>query len=419
MSKHVWIVNHHALIPSKDGGSGRHLNMARYLPDYGWTASLIVASTIHPRGTQGMPGRRLRRITNEGGIPVLWVRAPAYGGNTLRRFLGMVVFALLAIAPGMTRGLKHPDVVVGSTVHLLGAWAGWRLAQRHRVPFVYEIRDVWPDTLVHLGRMRPSGLLARGMERLSVGLARRADLVVAPLPHIDDYLSDHGVDRGKFLWVSNGFDGEREEPEPDYEPGPDFVFMYLGAHGTANALDGIMEAFDRACLELPDTPMKLRFVGSGPLKDELMGFARTLRSANRISFEDRIPQGAVVARAREADCLVANTHDNPVYRYGVSLNKLFTYLYAHRPTVLACSEPDNAISEAGAGIVVPGDDRVALAEAMLEMVRMPVNSRRELAGRGYNFVLDNYSHEGLASRFACGLDEVARRSNSHRSSRGQ
>jgi len=324
----------------------------------------------------------------------------------LRRLIGMIVFALMALVPGMTRGLQRPDVVMGSTVHLLGAWVGWRLAKRHRVPFVYEIRDVWPDTLIHLGRMNAESALAKFMERLSVNLAKRASLVVSPLPHIDRYLVDHSVDKTKFLWISNGFDGEREGVEPRYRPGSDFVFMYLGAHGNVNALDGIMEAFNQACSELPGVSLRLRLVGSGPLKPKLFEFSRTLPCADRISFEDRIAQGEVIARAREADCLVANMHDNPVYKYGVSPNKLFTYLYAHRPVVFACSEANNPISNSGGGIVVPGDDRGALAAAMVNMVNMPAETRYNLARKGYDHVLANYSYDALAGRFAEGLDQI-------------
>ena len=402
----MWLVNHHALVPSKDGGTGRHLNMARYLPQHGWTASLIIASTIHANGSQGMKGIRLRKISNEDGVPILWVRATAYGQSMLRRFIGMLVFALVALMPGITRGLQRPDVVVGSTVHLLGAWVGLRLAKRHKVPFIYEIRDVWPDALIHLGRLTPSHPMARVMEYLSVKLAQRATIVIAPLPNIDRYLKDHSVDPTKFVWVSNGFDGARELTLPTYSPGSEFVFMYLGAHGNANALDGILEAFDRACSSAPGLALRLRLVGDGPLKPSLIKFAESLSSADRISFEEQIPSADVIGRAREADCLVSNLHDSPVYDYGISPNKLYTYMYACRPVVFACSAPNNPIREGKSGLVVAGDDREALSHAMLEIAQMPVVSRIELARRGYEHVLDNYSHEALAARFAAGLDRA-------------
>lgn len=407
--RHVWIVNHHALIPSKDGAAGRHLNMAKWFPNSGWTASLIVASTIHATGAQAMKGLRLKKVTKERGVPVLWVRASAYGRSTARRFVGMFVFTLVAILPHTTKTLQKPDVVVGSTVHLLAAWVGLRLARRHRVPFVYEVRDVWPAALVHLGKLSPNGLLARFMTQLSLKLANAANLVIAPLPHLDRYLAENKIDPSKFLWVSNGIDMPREsEVEPANNS--DFTFMYLGSHGNANALDGIIEAFDQLCQEHPQKSYRLRLVGDGPLKPQLQTLAASLESREFIQFENRIPQDQVTTTAREADCLVANLHDSPVYEYGISPNKLFAYLHASRPIIFACSAPNNPIQEAGAGIVVPGDDRRALARAMHDMSVAPAQKRYQMASHGYEYVHNNYAHDVLATRFAGGLERLLEQS---------
>lgn len=405
-SAHVWFVNHHTVIPSKDSSAARHMNMARYMQEHGWSSSLIVASTRHSDGGQAMPGLRLRRITDEDGIPALWVRANAYGRSMLLRFVGMVMFTIVALLPGVTRGLQRPNVVVGSTVHPLAAWVGLRLAKRNRVPFVYEIRDVWPDALVHLGKVSSESWIARSMRRLSRHLARQAVLVISPLPNVDLYLAENGIDTAKFRWVSNGFDGSFDPAYSQPSETGTFTFMYLGAHGNANALDGILEAFDQLCTDHPTVDFRLRLVGDGPLKPQLVELAHTMPSANRISFENRIPQSEVTRRAREADCLVANLHDSPVYRYGISPNKLFGYLYAGRPVVFGCSAPNNPIREANAGIVVGGDDRPALAAAMYEVYAMGADARKALADNGHAYVVAEYTHTVLAAKLAAALDEA-------------
>lgn len=404
--RHVWFVNHHALIPSKDGGTGRHLKLARVLPRYGWTATLIVASTRHPEGSQALHGRRLRRITSEDGVPALWVRSVAYGKSTVRRFIGMAVFAAVLLLPGSTRGLKRPDIVLGSTVHLLAAWAGLRLARRRGVPFVFEIRDVWPETLIDSGAMRPRSPVAKGMRRLSAYLAQQAALVVSPLPRLDLYLQENGAGGTPFLWVSNGFDGP-DDAVADRLPESDvFTFMYLGSHGTANALETVLEAFDDACKAVPNRQLALRMVGAGPAKSRLIEHASRLDSGSRISFEERIPEREVIARAREADALVANMFDWPVYRYGISLNKLFAYLSAQRPVIFASNAPNNPVEEAGAGIVVPANDREALAAAMVELQGMPAELRERYARSGFEHVATNYSPKGLARALAEALDNL-------------
>lgn len=406
--RHVWIVNHYADIPSKDGGSARHLDLARYLPGYGWSASLIVASTTYPQGKQAMKGFRFRKITEELGVPVLWVRTMAYGTSTALRFVGMVIFALMTLMPGMTRGLRRPDVVIGSTVHPFAAWAGMRLARRYRVPFIYEIRDVWPETLIHLGKLSENSPLARVMSRLSLKLCRKASLVLSPLPHVDEYLRENGMPDKPFLWVSNGFDGAPEDPEPTLPERDTFTFMYLGNHSTGDILDGVIEAFDKASAARPDLELRLRLVGDGTLKPELQKQAAALPSAANIIFDDWIAPTKVLERSREADCLTGSLLDSPLYRYGISLNKMFSYMYAFRPVVFATSAPNNPVREADSGIVVAGDDREALAAAMVEMASAPIERRRQWARNGYRHLQEHYTPRILAGLLAEGLDSVTR-----------
>ncbi|MFS0703562.1 glycosyltransferase family 4 protein [Cellulomonas sp. 179-A 9B4 NHS] len=406
-SHRVWIVNHFASAPHKSGGGGRHYSMARWLGARGWTATVIGSTTVHPTGQQAFSGTRLTRRQVEDGVDCLWIWSNSYVSGSAMRVLGMVVFAVGVLIPGSTRRLGRPDVVIGSTVHLLAAWAGYRLARRHRVPFVFEIRDVWPETLVDLGAMKESSVAARAIKRLSLFLARRAAMVISPLPGVGRYLEENGVPT-PFEWIPNGTEVPLVEvghPAGTAGPGP-FTFMYLGSHGRANALDTLLTAFDRACALLPGTDLSFRLVGSGPEKDALRRSAADLAHGDRIRFEDRIPRAAVNARAGEADCLVANLRDRPVYRFGISLNKLYDYFLAARPIILASNAMNDPVSDAGAGTTVAADDADAVAHAMVAMVRASDDERRLMGERGRAFVTEQYSYQALAARLAKALDRV-------------
>jgi glycosyltransferase involved in cell wall biosynthesis len=183
--------------------------------------------------------------------------------------------------------------------------------------------------------------------------------------------------------------------------------MYLGSHGRANALESVLEAFNEACTTAGDADLRLRLVGEGPLKDDLKAQADAYPSADRITFEDKIPEDEVISRAHEADCLVANMHDLPVYRFGVGLNKSYMYLAAGRPVVLGSSAPNCPITEAGAGLVVPGDDSKAMSVAMLAVARLPFAERAKMALAGRQLLVEHYTYDTLAEKLAHGLDCVA------------
>jgi glycosyltransferase involved in cell wall biosynthesis len=147
-----------------------------------------------------------------------------------------------------------------------------------------------------------------------------------------------------------------------------------------------------------------------------MGLAQRLSSAARIHFEARIPQSDVLERAREADCLVINVLDQPVYRFGLGLNKFYAYMSAFRPVLVATSY-SSPISESGGGITVPSDDVGALADSMVKVALLSVGERREMAARGYRLVRSAYGYETLTARFARVLDLVADRRDSPESGR--
>lgn len=402
----VWVVNHYASAKSESGNSGRHYSLARCLLSSGWKTTVIAATTQHPSGRQLFPGFALTRRADDNGVDRLWVWSNSYRSG-VTRLVGMVVFTLGVLFRPNTRGLERPDVVIGSTVHLLGAWAGARLAKRYRVPFVYEVRDIWPETLVDLGALRENGMLARAIKSFSLSLAKRASLVLSPLPGLGRYLSENGVST-PFVWIANGTDPSLAAEGVSAEPRDDsgFTFMYLGAHGRANALDTLLAAFDRACELMPSTDLRFRLVGAGPLRDSLIEAAQKLPYGEKIRFEERIPRSEVIDRARQSDCLVVNLRDRPIYKYGISLNKLFDYMLAGRPIIIGSSAFNDPVKDAGAGITVPADDVEALAEAMVHVVRLNNKDRDEMGSRAREHVLTEYSYQVLASKLSASLDRL-------------
>lgn len=403
----VWVVNHYTTLPSRDGAGHRHFRLAQEMRGRGWNPVLILASTQHPSGSQYSGARAGNIYAVEEGVSYAMLRVPAYRGG-VQRLRNMFYFTAMLVKPSSTRHLPAPDLVIGSTVHLGAAWGARRLARRHGVPFVFEIRDIWPETLIDLGRLRAGSRLARLMKRFARRLCADADLVISPLPGVREYLDGLGLEKTPFKWISNGVDLEEEQPPEAVPAHDDFTVMYLGSLGNANGVRGLLEAFDRANDAPGAKRLRLRIVGDGTRAADLQKLAASLRSADAITFERRIPRGDVVPRAREADALIVNIEDLPVYRFGISLNKLFDYLAAARPIIIATSASNNPVAEAGAGFTVPAGDLEALAAAIRRMSETSDQERAAMGRRGRTHVESEYTYASLGARLAGALEETVR-----------
>jgi glycosyltransferase involved in cell wall biosynthesis len=416
----VWVVAHYATNRERDGRSGRHEQFARRLPDHGWRAVLIAASTDHPSGRQGFGPGRLRRRWHGPTHDFLWLRGVSYARFRPARALDILLFTALVLLPGTLRGLPRPDLVVGTSVHPTAAWAGSVLARRLGVPFVLEIRDLCPETLVQFGVVGPRSPVTRALTRLQRLCVLRAVRVVSPLEGAGRYLAERGL-HAPFSWVPNGVSPElvdetpgvacrdsepssAENPARDRSPGATFEITYLGSMGPANALGPIVDAFDRAASRPGGEHLVLRLVGTGPARPALERRAAAGRHADRVVFEGQVSQVRARAIGRGADCLVANLRPLDLYRHGTSLNKVFEYLLLAKPVVLGASVPHDPVSASGAGLRVDGSDVDGLAEAITAVAAMTPAERARLGARGREHVLAHYDFDLLTARLADAFD---------------
>lgn len=403
--KHVWILNHYALEPGGAGGT-RHFSLARHLLAYGWRASIIAASVELNSGRQRLGPGETSRLQVFDGIPFLWIQTPQYKGNGSGRMRNMLTYALRVLMPSVTRVLDRPDVIIGSSVHPFAAWAGAQLASRYGVPFVFEVRDLWPQTLIDMGRIKPHGVVTRLLQWLEKWLYRRADRIVVLLPKANDYIVPLGIVPEKIVWIPNGVELE-DYPEPaPPSPQPVFTLMYFGAHGQANGLDCLLDAMAELKRMRPIKPVILRLIGDGPQKQVLQKQAADLALDN-VYFEPPVPKREIPRLAAEVDAFVIVVRDLPkLYRYGISMNKLFDYFAAARPVVFASAAVNDPVKEAGAGLTVSPGNPVELAKAILALSEMADGQRAAMGHSGRAYVERNHSYATLGEKLAGVLDQL-------------
>ena len=395
-----WLVNHYALPPDGSGGT-RHYTLARHLAPLGWRAIVIAASTELNTGRQRLGQGETKRFETIGDVEFIWLRAPSYQGNGVGRLVNMLVFSLRLL---FLRGAPAPSVILGSSPHPFAALSAWWIARRKKIPFVYEVRDMWPQGLIELGGIsarHPLMLLFGAIARF---LFRRSDRFVAVMPGIVDYLAERNIPLEKFAWIPNGTDFglfAAAAPPPSRTP---FTFMFFGAHSTANGLEQVLQAMRMVETQGNDT--RLRLIGDGPLKPFLMALAEQMM-LKHVSFEPPVAKEAIPALAAQADAFIFPIADAPIFiKYGISANKLFDFLAAARPIIFACRSWNNPVAEAGAGLTAPPDDPAALAAAMLELASLPLEERQAMGARGRDYVLRNHSFTTLAEKLRDVLESL-------------
>lgn len=405
--KNVWVLNHYAQEPSGAGGT-RHFHLAEHLAIYAWQATVIAASVDFTSGKQRLALGEGHRYELIGGVPFFWIRTPQYRGNGGGRMLNMLAYTWQVLRPSTTKRIPPPDVVIGSSVHPFAAVAGALLARRFKVPFIFEVRDLWPQTLVDMGRLREKSLLTWALRKMELWLYRRAARIIVLLPRAWEYIVPLGIPKDRVMWIPNGVDLSWFPPSelPVRELSEPFTLMYLGAHGQANGLDNILKAMKLVQDRQPSLPIRLRMIGDGPLKHALIAQARELALTN-VSFEPSVPKSEIPALAAQADAFVIAVLDLPnLYRYGISMNKLFDYLAAARPIIIASDAANNPVEDAQAGWTVRAGRPDQLAEAIMKVATAPINERRRMGRDGRKYVEENHGFQQLSGRLATVLDEV-------------
>jgi glycosyltransferase involved in cell wall biosynthesis len=404
--KQLWILNHYAQHIGGAGGT-RHFHLAQRLKKYGWNASIVAASFDHSSGQQRFDLSKSCQHESIDGVPFVWLKTPPYSRNGFRRILNILAYSIGAVRKRVWCALPKPDVVIGSSVHPMAALSALIISIRLKVPFVFEVRDLWPQTLVDMGALRNNSLITYVLRRLEIELYKRSSLIIVLMPGAVDYIARLRVDSNRVICIPNGVDlslfsvsGLHETKKADQ-----FTLMYFGAHGRANDLANVVRAMYILQNEGYTERVLLRIIGDGPEKDSLISQSNALGIKN-IRFEPPVKKSEIPTVAASADAFIFTLINCDVFRYGISPNKLFDFMAAGRPVIYCCSAANNPVAEAAAGITVPPSNPTELSNAIKRLIKMPKKKHLEMGRRARDYIKKHHDFVSLGGKLAVALDSL-------------
>lgn len=394
--KNIWIFNHYATKP--DEPATRSYDFAKEFAKKGHKATIFASAFSHYRlETKYLDSGEKCRSEIVENVRFIWIRTFPYKRNNWRRALNMASYSWRVFWIAL-KIKEKPDIILGSSVHPLAVISAYLVAKFKKSRFFFEVRDLWPQTLVDMGFLGNSNPLVLLMRLIEKFLYKRAERIITLLPYAGNYITSLGISKEKIIWIPNGIDTERYKGIKKYNGGnpKKFTFMYTGIHSKYANLDNILKA---AQILKDEGKTNLRFVlvGDGLEKKNLLKMAKSMNLSN-VEFRDMVPKNEVFKIMSEADAFISIIRDMPVLKYGISSNKLNDYLISGRPIIFCVKTKNNPVKEAGAGIsILPGDPSV-LAKACKQMVSFSPEQRIKMGEKGREYIKKNYDLRILADK---------------------
>jgi colanic acid biosynthesis glycosyl transferase WcaI len=395
--------------PESNAPASRLHEHARHWVRAGHRVTVITGAPNFPEGrVYAGYANHWHQVEIIDGIRVVRVKTYVTANEgVVRRTLDYLSFMCTSVVAG---ALEHrPDVVVATSPQFFAALGGWQLSRLLRVPFVLEIRDLWPASIVAVGALRDSWLIG-GLERLELWLYRRARAIVVVTDAFRKDIADRGIPAEKIHVVRNGADLSWCAPRARdatfvREQGLEgkFVVSYIGTHGMAHGLERVLDAAEL----LRDAPEVAFFFAGGGAERAPLERSVARRALASVRLVPRQPKGRMPVLWSASDLTLIVLRDDPVFATVIP-SKLFEAMAHGVPILISVPEGEATalVREHGCGIVTAPEDPVALADAIRALSRMP-ERLRELRARALD-AAPKFSRERQAQRLLGVLEQAAR-----------
>lgn len=397
----------HYFPPEVNAPANRTHDHCRRWVDDGHDVTVITGVPNHPRG-ELFPGfhNRWRQEDEIDGIRVVrtWMYLASNSGH-LKRTANYILFAFTAILASFRTG--KPDIVVATSPQFFVGVAGAIIAKLKRRPFVLEIRDLWPKSIVELGQLGEGPILT-ALEAIERWLYRSARGVVVNTRAFHDHIAARGVASDHIELVYNGIDPELFRPRPKnlallekHGLADNFTVAYVGTLGLAHGLTLLIDVAERLKAH---TELRFVLIGDGADREKLEAdvAARGLTNVQLLGLQ---PRNSMPEWIASIDLLLVILRDLPVFETVIP-SKIFEFLAQERPVVLAAKgEIRRMMEEAKGALIVDPEARDQLASAIENVMEHPKEAQeRAVAGR--HWVEQGYLRDDLARKMVDFLERI-------------
>jgi len=409
----VWILNHYAITPDMPGGT-RHYDFGKELVKRGYKITIFASSFHYSLHKELKLAKNEKwKIENIDGVNFIWIKTFPYQKNNWRRVLNMISYMWHSYWLGrkivnIDKNIEKPDVIIGSSVHLLAVLSAYWLAKHYRAKFIMEVRDLWPQTLIDIGKLRERSLITKILRILEKFLYKRAQKIIILSPLTRDYLMSLNIKQDKVSYIPNGVDVSKyKDIKKDIKAisinkksEKSFNVMYAGTLGIFTNLEYVLTSA-KIVQERRLKDVKFIFVGSGVKKTQLFEKKREMNLTN-VEFWEPVPKNKIPSILNMADILLLITGN---VLYG-SENKLMDYMASGKPIVFSTYGQHNIARRANCGISVSPQNPEALANAITKLYKLSSEEREKMGQRGRKYVEKYYSIPVLVDKLEKIIQEV-------------
>jgi colanic acid biosynthesis glycosyl transferase WcaI len=399
--------------PEMGAPAARAAELAHHWAEADHDVSVLTGFPNHPTGVVPTEWRgRLRRLTHHekpDGVDVfrtwLWPLPNRKAHERMRNYASFCVSAAL-------RGLSlpRPDVVIATSPQLLVGLSGWWLAKAKRVPFVFEVRDLWPESLTAVGMGSENSLLHRFLSAVAAFLYRRSDHIVVVTPAFKQHLIAYWqVPAAKISVVENGVETDLFSPCPPAASSAlrhqlraegKFLVCYVGTMGMAHGLETLLDAAAKLQGQNPEVLFLL--IGEGAEKDRMKALAQS-RALTNVSFLDQQRRETIPAFISAADACLVLLKKTEVFKTVIP-TKMLEFMSCARPVILGVDgQARQIVEESDAGLVIEPEDSAALVQAVSCLAADPALGQK-LGKNGREYILRRFSRRHTAETYIAVLE---------------